>query len=198
MGFRGRMLGLMLVLGAAATPVAAQEKRVDIGVFGGGSFPTQDAANLYKIGYTVGGTVRYWPESWPFGLQFDGQFMTYARKDANTFDGGLDIIGGTVGLAFALFPETSAVVPYLLIGGGGYNLKAQKPIAGAPDSARYGSQTKPGVVLGGGFEYRTYTARLVPYIDLRMIGIFGSDPRETAYINFVAGLKYVLGGKKPR
>jgi hypothetical protein len=38
----------------------------------------------------------------------------------------------------------------------------------------------------------------VPYIDLRLIGILGSDPREGAFITFTGGLKYVLGGEKPR
>lgn len=197
MGHRFRVLGLMLVAVSTAAPAAAQT-RVDIGGFGGGSFPTQDAANLYKPGYTVGGTVRLWPEKWRVALQFDGQFMTFARENVNTTDGGLDIWGGTLTAVLALFPETSSVVPYLAFGGGAYDLKAQKPLSGAPDSAKYGSHLVPGVVLGGGFEYRTYKSRLVPYIDLRMVGLFGSDPRETAYINFVAGLKYVLGGKNPR
>jgi hypothetical protein len=53
-------------------------------------------------------------------------------------------------------------------------------------------------VFGGGIEYRTWTSRLVPFVDLRLIGLFGSDAREGAYITFTGGLKYVLGGKKPR
>jgi len=196
-GYRVRTLGLMLVVATAAVPAAAQT-RVDVGAFGGGSFPTQDAAALYKAGYTVGGTVRLWSHDWPLGVQFDGQFMTYGREDVNRFDGGLDMWGATITGVLDLFPETSSVVPFLAFGGGAYELKAQKPIAGAPDSSRYGSHLVPGVVLGGGFEYRSYHNRLIPYIDLRMIGLFGSDPRETAYINIIAGLKYVVGGKKPR
>ena len=45
-------------------------------------------------------------------------------------------------------------------------------------------------MFGGGIEYRTFTSRLIPYIDLRMIGLFGSDPREGAYITVTGGLKY--------
>ena len=107
------------------------------------------------------------------------------------------MIGGTLSAVFALYPETSSFVPYLLLGGGAYNLKGQNPRS-LPDSLVYGSRTKPGVVLGGGFELRSFTSRLVPFIDLRMIGVFGSDVRETAFINFSGGLKYVLGGQKPR
>ena len=146
---------------------------------------------------TLGGTLRYHPEEWPLGLQFDGQYMTHARDVDNTVDGGLDIIGGSVSAVFSFYPETSSFVPYMLIGGGAFNLKAQNPRS-LPDSLVYGSQTKAGVVFGGGFEYRTFTARLVPYIDLRLIGILGSDPREGAFITFTGGLKYVLGGEKPR
>jgi hypothetical protein len=197
-GHRVRVLGLMLGMLVGAVPLVAQT-RVDIGGFGGVSLPTatEDDIELYKVGYTLGGTLRYHPEEWPLGLQFDGQYMTHARDVDNTVDGGLDIIGGSVSAVFSFYPETSSFVPYMLIGGGAFNLKAQNPRS-LPDSLVYGSQTKAGVVFGGGFEYRTFTARLVPYIDLRLIGILGSDPREGAFITFTGGLKYVLGGEKPR
>jgi hypothetical protein len=189
-------LGITLALLAGAAPLTAQT-RVDIGGFGGLSLPTNEAGDLYSAGYTLGGTVRLHKEDWPLGLQFDGQYMTHARKDSNLFDGGLDMYGGSVSAVFSLYPELSAIVPYLLVGGGIYNLTAQNARQLA-DSLVYGSRTKPAILFGGGIEYRTFTARLIPYIDLRMIGIFGSDPREGAYITITGGLKYVLGGEKPR
>jgi hypothetical protein len=195
-GHRVRALGIMLAVLAGAAPLAAQT-RVDIGGFGGLSLPTNEAADLYNAGYTLGGTFRYHPEEWPLGLQFDGQYMTHVRDDRNQFDGGLDMYGGSVSAVFSLYPEVSSIVPYLLVGGGLFNLTAQNARQ-LPDSLVYGSQTKPAIVFGGGFEYRTWTSRLIPYIDLRMIGLFGSDPREGAYITITGGLKYVLGGKRPR
>jgi hypothetical protein len=195
-GHRVRALGIMLAMLAGAAPLAAQT-RVDIGGFGGLSLPTNEAADLYNAGYTLGGTFRFHPEDWPLGLQFDGQYMTHVRDDRNQFDGGLDMYGGSVSAVFSLYPEVSSIVPYLLVGGGLFNLTAQNPRQ-LPDSLVYGSRTKPAIVFGGGFEYRTWTSRLIPYIDLRMIGLFGSDPREGAYITITGGLKYVLGGKRPR
>lgn len=200
MGHRVRVLGLMLgMLVGIAVPLVAQT-RVDVGAFGGLAIPTAagDAdVELYKLGYTLGGTLRVHSEDWPIALQFDGQYMTFAREDANPYDGGLDLIGGTLSIVLALFPETSSFVPYLALGGGAYNLKSMNPRS-LPDSLQYGSQVNAGVMLGGGFEYRSWKSRLVPYIDLRMVGIFGSDPRETAFITVTGGLKYVIGGEKPR
>jgi hypothetical protein len=195
-GHRVRALGIMLAILAGAAPLAAQTW-VDIGGFGGVSLPTNEAGDLYNAGYTIGGTVRYRPEDWPLALQFDGQYMTHSREDTNPFDGGLDMYGGSVSAVFSFFPEVSSFVPYMQVGGGLYNLTAQNPRALA-DSLVYGSQTKPAIVFGGGIEYRTWTSRLVPFIDLRLIGLFGSDAREGAYITFTGGLKYVLGGKRPR
>jgi hypothetical protein len=195
-GHRVRALGIMLAIVAGTAPLAAQT-RVDIGGFGGLSLPTNEAGDLYNAGYTIGGTVRYHKEDWPFGLQFDGQYMTHSREDTNAFDGGLDMYGGSLSAVFSLYPELSSIVPYLQVGGGLYNLTAQNPRQLA-DSLVYGSQTKPAIVFGGGIEYRTFTSRLIPYIDLRLIGLLGSDPREGAYITITGGLKYVLGGTKPR
>ena len=198
MGHRLPVQGLMLAMLVGAAPLAAQT-RVDVGGFGGLAIPTggDDGADLYKLGYTLGGTVRVHSEDWPVAFQFDGQYMTFAREDTNPLDGGLDLIGGTLSIVLALYPETSSFVPYLAVGGGAYNLKSMNPRS-LPDSLQYGSQVNAGVMLGGGFEYRTYTSRLVPYIDLRMVGVFGSDPRETAFITVTGGLKYVLGGERPR
>ena len=80
MGHRVRVLGLMLGMLVGAVPLVAQT-RVDIGGFGGVSLPTatDNDIELYKVGYTLGGTLRYHPEEWPLGLQFDGQYMTHAR-----------------------------------------------------------------------------------------------------------------------
>jgi hypothetical protein len=187
---------MALALATVAGPLAAQS-RWDVGGFGGFSFPTQTAADLYKAGYTIGGTARYHNENWPFAVQVDGQWMTYAREPTNPYDGGLDMAGLTLLAVFALYPDVSPVVPYLGVGVGGYYLDA--PYARQlPDSLVFGSTVAPGLVLGGGFEYRTWTSRIVPYIDVRMIGLLGSDPRETANINVILGLKYVVGGKKPR
>lgn len=196
MGHRVRALGLVLAFVAGAGPLAAQT-RVDIGGFGGFSLPTNEAGDLYSGGYTLGGTIRYHPEEWPLGLQVDGQYMTHSREDTNPYDGGLDMYGASVSAVFSFYPEMSSFVPYMQVGGGAYNLTAQNARQLA-DSLVYGSQVVPAIVFGGGFEYRTFTSRLIPYIDLRLIGLFGSDPREGAFITFTGGLKYVMGGKKPR
>ncbi|MFL5520148.1 MAG: hypothetical protein ACJ8B6_04380, partial [Gemmatimonadales bacterium] len=58
-GHRVRVLGLMLGMLVGAGPLVAQT-RIDIGGFGGASLPTatDDDIELYKVGYTLGGTLR--------------------------------------------------------------------------------------------------------------------------------------------
>ncbi|MCU0621271.1 MAG: outer membrane beta-barrel protein [Gemmatimonadales bacterium] len=191
MGYR---VGAGLLLAATllgASPVAAQA-RIDVGGFGGGSFPTNEVADLYKIGYTFGGTVRYRPPRSALGVQLDGLYMTHANEPENRFDGGMDIYGLSLGANWAAELDVSPVAPFLLVGLGVYNIAPQFERT----NEEYGTQTKVGINFGGGVEWRHRSSRFSPFIDFRFIGIFGSDPREGAYLLMTAGARYVIGGKK--
>ena len=192
MRYAMRGLGLALLLAGLASAARAQT-RLDVGGFGGLTLPTQGAADLYKAGYNLGGTVRLKNGDRPVGFQLDVAYHTMASEDFR-FDGGLDILSATLGVVFPVEIETTNLVPYLLAGAGVYRLDAKFPRTSEP----YGTKTRAGLILGGGLEWRSRSARLVPSIDLRMNGIFGGDPRETAYLQVNGGLKYVFGGKRPR
>jgi hypothetical protein len=184
------VLGLATTL--AAAPVAAQS-RVDVGVMGGLTLPTNDMGELYKTGYHMGGTVRWKNANWPVGIQFDANYHTMGSEDFR-FDGGLDVLSGVVSIAWPVELETSNLVPVLHMGLGVFNLQAKFPRTTEP----YGTQTRLGLSFGGGFEWRSYKSRLVPMFDFRVNGIFGGDPREGAMFLLSGGLKYVFGGKRPR
>lgn len=192
MGHSIRGLGFALVAALVASPAVAQT-RWDLGVIGGFTFPTQDASELYKPGYNIGGTVRLKKENWPVGVQFDGLFHTMATEDYR-FDGGLDVLSGVVSVVWPVELENTSLTPVIHAGVGVFNLEAKYPRTSEP----YGSQTKFGFSFGGGMEWRSRKSRLIPLIDLQVYGIVGSDPREAGYILLNGGLKYVFGGKKPR
>lgn len=185
-------MGLVLLgLLAAAAPAQGQ-MRVDVGAWGGGSFPTGDVADLYSIGYTFGGTVRLRPKDTSLGIQFDGGYMTQGKDVNNVIDGGIDIYGLSVSASWAAELDVSPIAPFALVGVGVYNLAPQFERT----TEQYGTKTRIGLNIGGGVEWRRPKSRWSPYVDVRVIGIFGSDPREGAYLTLTGGLRYVFGGKK--
>jgi hypothetical protein len=174
---------------AAAGHLQAQTE-FNIGIQGGWSLPTQDAAALYAPGYNIGGQLRYMPGTSVVGLQLEGAYHHFNRDEANTQDLGLEML---VAMAHVVWPvqlEASPIVPYLLGGGGIVKLKVEDPrVINA-----YEGGVRFGISFGGGVEFRNFSSSFAPFLDFRMLGIVGPDPRETAYITLNAGAKLIFGG----
>jgi hypothetical protein len=81
-------------------------------------------------------------------------------------------------------------VPYLIGGGGIVKLKVEDPrvIDAYEGSVRFA------ISFGGGVEFRNFSSSFAPFLDFRLLGIVGPDPRETAYITLNAGAKLIFGG----
>ncbi len=185
-------LGFALVVLTGMSRVsAAQVTEVDIGGLLGVSLPTQDAANLYVPGWIAGGNIRVVPAAWPVGLQVDVTTANYNRDVANIADRGLNILTGTVSVVYQVELTASPIEPYFLAGVAVNRLSVSDPRT--IDS--YGTNTAFGLVLGGGVAFKKDHSRIAPLIDFRLLGIFGSDPRETAYISFSVGVQILLKGR---
>lgn len=187
---RGLGLALAGLLGLSGVS-AAQKTEVDVGVMGGLSLPTNDAANLYVPGWNAGGTVRVMPANWAIGLQFDGVYSSYNRDEFNLADRGMTILTGALSIIYQVELDETPIEPYFLVGVTVNNLK----IDDARTIENYGSSTKAGLTFGGGVAFKGDNARIAPLVDFRLYGIFGSDPREGAYINFNVGFLILLKGR---
>ena len=187
-----RSLGLALVSLLAVSGVSvAQQTEVDVGGMIGVSLPTNDAATLYVPGWDGGATLRIVPANWPVGVQFDGIYASYNRDTPNIVDRGLTIITGAASIVYQVELDASSIEPYFLLGVSVNNLKVQDPRT----IESYGSATKMGLVFGGGVAFKSEHGWFAPFIDFRMLGIFGSDPREGAYVNFDLGFFILLKGR---
>jgi hypothetical protein len=184
--------GLVLVMLTGMTGVsAAQVTEVDVGGLIGFSLPTQDAANLYVPGWIAGGNVRIVPAAWNFGVQVDINNASFKRDVANISDRGLNILTGSLSIVYQVELTASPIEPYFLAGMAVNRLSVSNPRT----IDNYGTNTAFGIVLGGGVAFKSDHSRIAPMLDFRLLGIFGSDPRETAYVDFNIGVLILLKGR---
>lgn len=187
-----RTAGLVLagLLGFSGVS-AAQETEVDLGGMIGLSLPTNEAANLYVPGWNAAGTLRIMPALWPVGLQADFGYASYNRDAANLTDRGLAIWTGALSVVYQVELDQTSFEPYFLAGVSINNLSVSDPRT----IENFGSSTNLGIVLGGGIAFKSQHSRIAPLVDFRMYGIFGSNPREGAYIDFNVGFLILLKGR---
>ena len=97
--------------------------------------------------------IAFQPRGFPLGIRIDGMFHRISGdEDALGFDDvNTQVINGTANLVYSFSTSTeTAIRPYLIGGGGFYNLKAVGD--DVPDGLE--SDTELGVNAGAGFDYR--------------------------------------------
>ncbi len=104
-------------LGATAI-VQAQSARFGIGA--GLMAPTSDYGDIDKAGWHVLGKVDFKIPMSPVGVRVDA---LYGQTSHDGFDGNTRLIGGLANVVFNLPVSAPMVKPYLLAGGGVYNVK---------------------------------------------------------------------------
>ena len=128
-GFAAITVGVLL----SAPALRAQGAEFSLG--GGVGFPMGSFNDVAKTGWHGLAAVSFVPNGSPVGLQFDGQYHQF-KLDAGTSSGLKDrIIMGTANVIYKFkTSEESSFRPYLIGGGGIYNLKTS-----GPDAAGHGS-----------------------------------------------------------
>lgn len=184
-----RGLGLALA-GLVVAGTAGAQTEVDIGVTGGWTLPTQDAGDLYTGGYNIGGQLRWMPGSSAIGVQIDGAYHHMNREELNTQDLGLKMMSLFASAVYPVYLDASPLLPYLYGGPGVVRLEVEDPRV----LDAYQTSTKFAINLGAGVEFRGWSSSFAPFLDFRLIGIFGPDPREGAYLDFNIGAKLIFGG----
>jgi hypothetical protein len=167
---------LMIVVLA---PVAGAQTPVEFGVGAGISIPSGGTGDGLKTGWHGTALVQFKPAASPVGFQVDGSYHQLG------FDGGGgkdQIVSGTANAvySFSVAPETQ-FRPYLIGGGGVYNVKAK------PDVGASASDTKFGVNIGAGFNVKTSGVGL--FVEARFHNVFvtGSDFH---YIPLTIGVRF--------
>jgi hypothetical protein len=185
------MKGLSKVVAAlsVATLLAAPTLRAQGAEFslgGGIGFPLGDFNDVAKTGWHGLAAISFVPNGSPVGLQFDGQYQQF-KLDAGGSSGLKDrIIMGTANVVFKFkTSEESAFRPYLIGGGGVYNLKTTG--SSTPGTIIQGGTTKFGLDGGVGFDFKTGGLGL--FVEDRYHHVFTSGG-STSFMPITIGIRF--------
>lgn len=169
-------IGIAMVFG---TGIVSAQMPIQVGLGGGVTVPTGSANNGLKTGWHGMGLIHFKPASTPVGLRIDG---AYQELGFDGGDGKRQIIDGTgsVVYEFEVAPEMK-FRPYLIGGGGVYNVKNK------PDAGGSASFTKFGLNAGAGFNI--LVSGMGVFVEGRFHNVFvpGSDFH---FIPITAGIRF--------
>jgi hypothetical protein len=143
---------LAAVLGVAGVAVAARagfaqssdsERTFRIGISAGVTWPESDLSTTTDTGYNGTLSLFVTPQSLPLGLRFDAG---YNRFDFQTGGGGVRVLSATGNLFFNM-PITSMVSPYIVGGGGLYNVGYLYTGVGNSSASHFGFNIGGGIKL---------------------------------------------------
>jgi opacity protein-like surface antigen len=130
------------------------------------------------------------PTGWPVGIQVDGQYQQYKLDESVVGAGSLKdrLILGTANVVYKFkTSEGSTFRPYLIGGGGVYNVKT----TGSSDVGTIidteNSETKFGVNAGAGFDFKAGSAGL--FVEGRFHDVFTSG-NDVQFIPVTLGVRF--------
>ncbi|MGH7513236.1 MAG: outer membrane beta-barrel protein [Gemmatimonadales bacterium] len=177
-GIAKAVVAVGLGLGLHAANLHAQTP-VRFGLGGGVSIPSGSFSNSFKTGWNGTALVQFMPASSPVGFQVDG---SYHQMKFESGGGKEQIIDGTANVVyeFKTSPD-SRFRPYLIGGGGVYNLKEKFDVGSSA------STTKFGINAGAGFNFGAASTSL--FVEGRFHNVFvtGSDFH---FIPIVVGVRF--------
>jgi Outer membrane protein beta-barrel domain len=181
-GIARAVVAVGLGLGLHAASLHAQTP-VRFGLSGGLSVPSGSTSDGLKTGWNGTALVQFFPASSPVGFQVDG---SYHRIAFDPSGGHEQIIDGTANVVYEFkTSESSKFRPYLIGGGGVYNVKAKTDLGPSP------SETKFGINGGAGFNFGTTSTSF--FVEGRFHNVFipGSDFH---FIPINVGVRFGGGG----
>ena len=137
-------LSLILVISSAAFG----QKTYAVALGGGATIPVGKLNDTQKTGHSAIAALAIGVADLPVGVRFDGVYnnLPARAQTGGTTSSDLRVMGALANLIFA-FPGTSAK-PYVIVGGGLYNSKADLP--GAKSQNNFGVNAGLGTTFGIG------------------------------------------------
>jgi len=180
---------LALGLLVSASPLKAQGAEFSLG--GGLGVPLSDFDDVAKLGWHGLAGVSFIPTGWPVGIQIDGQYHQFKLDNDVVGPGSLKdrLIFGTANIVYKFkTSEESRFRPYLIGGGGVYNLKTtgSSDIGSVIDTDN--SETKFGLNGGAGFDFKAGSVGL--FIEGRFHDVFFSDTPDLQFIPITIGVRF--------
>ena len=123
-----------LALASLGAGTVAQAQRVRFGIGGGLVRPTTDYSNVDKTGWHVLGKVDFKVPMSPIGLRVDGLYGQTTHNAVYSIDGNTKLIGALANVVLNIPMTAPLVQPYVLAGGGAFNVKISAPSQGVDTS----------------------------------------------------------------
>lgn len=181
------VVALLATAALSATPANAQGEgaAIDFAIGGGVSVPTGDFDDAAKLGWHGTAAVRILPRTVPVGFQVDGNFARLS--DESAFDLQSQLIYGTGNVLYKFqTSEATRFQPYLIGGGGAYNLD----VKGDDVPAGVDAETKFGINAGAGFDFAFGSAAL--FLEGRFHNVF-TEGSDLQFIPLTVGVRF--GGR---
>ena len=192
-----RVLQLALAVTVAAvagvTVVSAQGVRFGLG--GGLIAPLSDYSDNDKMGWHATLNANFAIPLSPVGIRVDGLYGQTSHKDIGTtaVTGNTKLIGGIANVVYKIPVPAPIVKPYLLAGGGVYNVKIKAQ--SGPSASIDTSETKFTWDFGGGATFGAGPASF--FAEIRYVSIQESGG-STKFVPITVGVTFGGGksGKK--
>lgn len=182
-----------LALGMLMSASSLQAQGAEFSLGGGLGIPLSDFDDVANMGWHGLAGVSFIPTGWPVGIQIDGQYQQYKLDKDVVGPGSLKdrLLIGTANIVYKFkTSEDSRFRPYLIGGGGVYNLKT----TGSSDLGTVfdtdNSETKFGLNAGAGFDFKAGSVGL--FVEGRFHDVFFSDTPDLRFIPITIGVR--LGG----
>ena len=173
-----------LALGMLVSAPALRAQGAEFSLGGGLGIPLGSFDDAVKMGWMGLAAVSFVPNGSPVGIQFDGQFQQY--KIDGTGDLKDRMLIGTGNLVYKFkSSEESRFRPYLIAGGGVYNLKTTGNVT--PGTLFEGGVTKFGINAGAGFDVKAGAAGL--FVEGRFHDVFTSG-ENVKFIPITVGIRF--------
>ena len=173
-----------LALGMLLSAPAARAQGAEFALGGGLGIPLGSFDDAVKMGWHGLAAVSFVPNGSPVGIQFDGQFQQYKIDGTGDLKDRLLIGTGNIVYKFKT-SEESRFRPYLIGGGGVYNLKTTGNVT--PGTLFEGGVTKFGINAGAGFDFKAGGAGL--FLEGRFHDVFTSG-ENVKFIPITVGIRF--------
>jgi hypothetical protein len=173
-----------LALGMLLSAPAARAQGAEFALGGGLGIPLGSFDDASKLGWHGLAAVSFVPNGSPVGIQFDGQYQQYKVDGAGDLKNRFLIGTGNLVYKFKT-SEESRFRPYLIGGGGVYNVKTTGNVT--PGTLFEGGVTKFGINAGAGFDFKAGGAGL--FIEGRFHDVFTSG-ENVKFIPITVGIRF--------
>jgi len=173
-----------LVLGAgsaSAQAAAAATGGIRIGVGAGLVLPMGDYKTADKAGFVAGADATYWLANAPVGIRIEGSYSQTSEKSGVAAH-KTKIFGGAADVVYAFGQSASQVRPYVLVGGGFYNVKVSV-------SGTSASESKFGFGGGAGVAFKVGTGGTRIFAEGKYVSV-STTGSKTNFLPIRVGVRF--------